>query len=105
MRLIRDMAATAGDVLRLSGDLMRYKVEMEKKLVKRIVGRVMASLAIFLASVVMAGIGVGFFFYGVYVLLAKAISSPGVAGLILGFVLLLVATATAIMGRSILGRS
>lgn len=105
MRLMRDLVATAGDVLRLSGDLMRYKVEMEKKLIKRIVGRVMASLAVFLASAVMAGIGIGFILYGIFVLLAAAMASAAAAGLILGFVLLLVAIATAIMGRSILGRS
>ena len=105
MRLIRDIAATAGDVLRLSGDLVRYKMEMEKKLIKRIVGRVVASVAILLGSAIVAGVGAGFMLYGVFVLLAEAMSSPAAAGLILGFVLLLLAVAAAIMARSILGRS
>ena len=95
---------TLGDVLRLSGDLMRYKVEMEKKLIKRIMGRVTLYLVIFIGSLILGGVGVGFILYGIFVLLAAAIASAAAAGLILGFVLLLMAIATAILGRSLLSR-
>ncbi len=104
MRLIRDLTMTLSDVLRLSGDLMRYKIEVEKKLIKRIIGRVTLYLAIFIGSLILAGVGVGFILYGIFVLLAAAIASAAAAGLIMGFVLLLMAIATAILGRSLLSR-
>jgi len=104
MRLIRDLTLTLGDALRLSGDLMRYKIEMEKKLIKRVIGRLTLYLAIFMGSMILAGVGVGFILYGIFVLLAAAIASAAAAGLIMGFVLLLVAIATAILGRSLLSR-
>jgi uncharacterized membrane protein len=105
MRLIRDLAMTFSDVLRLSGDLMRYKIEMEKRIIKRVVSRLTMYLAVFMASVVLAGVGVGFILYGIFVLLAAAMASAAAAGLIMGFTLLLVAIATAVLSRSLLGRS
>ena len=104
MSVVRDVVVTIGDVLRLSGDLMRYKVQMEKRIIKRVVNRATTYVAVFLASMVLAGIGVGFILYGIFVLLARAINSAAAAGLILGFVLLLTAIATAVIGRSVLGR-
>jgi len=105
MSMVRDVVVTIGDALRLSGDLMRYKVQMETRIIKRVVNRLTTYVAVFLASVILAGIGVGFILYGIFVLLARAINSAGAAGLILGFILLLLAIAMAIMGRSVLGRS
>jgi type III secretory pathway component EscU len=104
MRLIRDLVMTVGDALRLSGDLMRYKVEMQTRIIKRVLNRLTMYVAFFLASVILAGVGAGFILYGIFVLLARAINSAGAAGLILGFVLLLVAIATAITGRSMFSR-
>jgi hypothetical protein len=105
MRLIRDLMRTVGDAVRVSGDLMRYKVEMETKIIKRVLSRLTTYVAIFLASMVLAGVGAGFILYGVFVLLARAINSAGAAGLILGFVLLLAAIVIAITGRSMFSRS
>lgn len=105
MSMVRDVLATLGDALRLSGDLMRYKVQIETKFMKRVVTRATMYLAVFLASVILAGIGVGFILYGIFVLLARAINSAGAAGLIMGFVLLLAAIVTAVVGRSALSRS
>jgi hypothetical protein len=84
---------------------MRYKVEMETKIIKRVLSRLTTYVAIFLASMVLAGVGAGFILYGVFVLLARAINSAGAAGLILGFVLLLAAIVIAITGRSMFSRS
>ena len=105
MSLVRDVLVTMGDVLRLSSDLMRYKVQVEARIIQRVVNRLTTYVAVFLASVILAGTGVGFILYGVFVLLARAINSAGVAGLILGFVLLLIGIATALMARSVLNRS
>lgn len=105
MSVIRDMLVTIGDALRLSGDLVRYKVQMQTRIIKHVMNRLTMYLAVFLASMILAGIGVGFIVYGIFVLLARAINSAGAAGLILGFAMLLVAIAMAVMGRSILSRS
>ena len=105
MSVVRNVLVIIGDALRLSGDLMRYKVQMEKRIVKRVINRLATYVAIFLASVILAGIGVGFILYGIFVLLARAINSAGAAGLILGFILLLLAIAMAVMGRSVWSRS
>ncbi len=104
MRLMRDLAITIGDALRLSSDLMRYRVEMQKKVIQRAVSRVTMYLVVFMASVILAGVGVGFILYGIFVLLAAAIASGAAAGLIMGFVLLLAAISTAVLGRSLLSR-
>ncbi len=105
MSVARDVLVTIGDVLRLSGDLMRYKVQTETRIIKRVVNRLTMYAAVFLASVILAGLGVGFILYGIFVLLARAIESAGAAGLILGFVLLIVAILTAVMGRIVFNRS
>jgi hypothetical protein len=105
MSVVRDVLAALGDTLRLSGDLMRCRVRAEARIIKRVVSRLTTYLTIFLTSVILGGIGVGFILYGIFVLLARAIDSAGAAGLILGFVLLLAAIVTAVVGRHVLHRS
>ncbi len=104
MRLMRDLVMTVGDALRLSSDLMRYRVEMQKRVIQRAVSRLTMYLAVFMASIILAGVGVGFILYGIFILLAAAIASGAAAGLIMGFVLLLVAISTAVLGRNLLSR-
>ena len=105
MSLSRNILITAGDVLRLLSDLMQYKVEAQTKVIKRGIGRLVMCLAVCMASLVLAGAGVGFILYGAFVLVAGAIRSPGAAGLIVGFVVLLVAVVGALAGWSLASRS
>jgi uncharacterized membrane protein len=104
MRVMRDLVMTFGDALRLSSDLMRHGVEIQKRVIKRAVSRLTTYLAVFMVSMILAAAGVGFILYGVFVLLAAAIASGAAAGLIMGFVLLVLAISMAALGRSLLGR-
>jgi len=104
MSLARDLVITVGDALRLSSDLMRYKMMAQTKAIKRSLGRAAICLAACVASLVLAAAGVGFILYGAFVLIARAIRSPGAAGLIIGMVVLLIAVIVAVAGRSLMSR-
>ena len=104
MSLLRDLVVTAGDAMRLSGDLMRYKIEAEKKAFKETTSRVFTSLMLVLTGLVLAGTGAGFLLYGVFVLVARATDSLAAAGLIVGFAILLLAGVFLLAGRSTMTR-
>lgn len=99
MSLLRDLIATAGDALRLSGDLMRYKVEVQAQALKRGVGRLGLCLSLYLAAALVIGTGIGFVLYGVFILVARA-TGLGPAGLIVGVSLLLIAVVLLLAARS-----
>jgi hypothetical protein len=99
MSLLRDLIVTVGDGLRLSSDLMRHKVAVETQALKRTASRMVTFLALALFAVLLAGAGVGFLLYGVFILIAKA-TGLAAAGLIVGFVLLLLAVVVFLIGRS-----
>ncbi|OHB62795.1 MAG: hypothetical protein A2Y77_12240 [Planctomycetes bacterium RBG_13_62_9] len=105
MSVLRDLVITVGDILRVSGDLMRCRLEAEKKVIRRGTSRLMTRLVLGLTSLLLAAVGTGFFLYGAFVLLARATDSPGVAGLIIGFAMLLTAIAVILVGRIVLSRS
>jgi hypothetical protein len=102
MSLMKELVVTIGDALRLSSDLMRHKLAAETNVVKRSARRFLMWLAAFLASLVLAAVGTGFFLYGAFVLLAGAIGIPGVAGLVLSVFIFFVAVIVAMVGRSLL---
>lgn len=104
MSLARDFVITIGDALRLSSDLMRYKMAAQTQVIKRGLGRVAMCFAACMASLVLAAVGFGFILYGAFVLIAKAIRSAGAAGLIIGLVVLLIAVIVAVAGRSLITR-
>jgi len=83
MSLLRDVAATVGDALRLSSDLMQCKLAAQRKTLKRVLGRVFLFLVLSCATLLVVGTGVGFILYGVFILVART-AGVGPAGLILG---------------------
>jgi hypothetical protein len=104
MSLLKDLVATAGDALRLSSDLMRYKLEDKAKAVRQGMRR-MATCAIFgLIALGLAAAGIGFILYGAFYLIAW-VTSPGASGLIVGFAVLIIAGLLALLGCGLLGRS
>lgn len=103
MSLLRDLIVTAGDALRLSNDLMRCKLEVQARAVKRTVRRVGLFLTLAVVAALLAGTGVGFILYGVFVLIARETGLVA-AGLILGFALLLLAAVVFLLGRSMASR-
>jgi len=105
MSVLRDLVITVGDILRVSSDLMRCKLEAEKKVIRRGTSRLIVRLMLGLTSLLLAAVGTGFFLYGVFVLLARVTDSPGVAGLIIGFAMLLTAIVVALVGRMMATRS
>lgn len=104
MSLLRDLAATVGDALRLSNDLMRYKLEVQAQAFKRGVSRMATFLVLLMAAALLAGTALGFLLYGTFIYIAAA-TNPAAAGLIVGFGLLLVAIIVLLVGRSVLRRS
>lgn len=103
MSFLRDMIVTIGDALRLSNDLMRYKLEAQTKALKRGAGRLATYLAFLLIAALLAGTGVGFLLFGIFVYIACA-TGPAAAGLIIGFGLLLLAIVMFLVGRSVAAR-
>jgi len=103
MSLLRDLVVTAGDALRLSSDLMRYKIEAEKKALKHTMRLVTRSLILVLTGLLLAATGVGFLLYGVFVLVAR-VAGPAAAGLIIGVVVLLIASIFLLAGRAVMSR-
>ncbi len=59
MSLLRDLVATLGDALRLSSDLMRYKLEAQTQALKRGAGRLGLCLSLYLAAALVIGDGRG----------------------------------------------
>jgi hypothetical protein len=104
MSLAHDFVKTIGDALRLSSDVMRYKMVAQTRVIKRGVGRVAVCIAACMASLVLAAVGFGFILYGAFVLVAKAIGSAGAAGLIVGLAVLLIAAIVGVVGRSMMAR-
>jgi len=90
MSLLGDLLKTAGDAMRLSSDVMRYKLEAKTRAVKRGIGHILICLAVGLVALAFAGAGIGLLIYGSYVLVANALG-PGPSGLIIGAAALLLA--------------
>jgi hypothetical protein len=103
MSLLRDLVITAGDAVRLSSDLMRYKLETETKAIKRGISRTIAFLAFCLLALLLAAMGFGFILYGAFVLVADK-TGLGAAGLIVGFAVLAFAVLVALVGRGLTSR-
>lgn len=103
MSLLRDTIVTIGDALRLSNDLMRYKLEAQAKALKRGVSRLVMTLAFLMAAALLAGTGVGFLLFGLFIYVASE-TGPATAGLITGLGLLLVAIVLFLVGRSVATR-
>jgi hypothetical protein len=99
MSLLRDLVATLGDAMRLSSDLMRYKLEAQAQAVKRKAGRLGLCLSLYLAAALVIGTGLGFVLYGVFVLLSREVGA-GVAGLIVGGSLGLIAVVLLLAARN-----
>jgi VIT1/CCC1 family predicted Fe2+/Mn2+ transporter len=99
MGIVRDLLMIVGDAARLSESLMQLTFEAPKRAVKQGVGRVITRLVIYASSLILAGVGVGFIVGGGFVLLARVLGSPGIAGLITGFAVLLISLIVAIIGR------
>jgi hypothetical protein len=90
MNLLRDLTITAGDAMRLASDLVRYKIEQQKKTVKRGASRIGICLAVGLVALSFLGAGIGLLIYGSFVMVANALG-PGPSGLIIGAACLLLA--------------
>jgi hypothetical protein len=83
MNLLKDLTITAGDAMRLASDLVRYKIEQQKKTVKRGASRVGICLGVGLVALSFLGAGIGLLIYGAWAMVAYALG-PGPAGLIIG---------------------
>lgn len=83
MSLLGDLLKTAGDAMRLSSDVMRYRLEVKTKAVKRSVSHIAICLAMGLVAFGFVGGGIGLLIYGSFVLVANALG-PGPSGLIIG---------------------
>jgi hypothetical protein len=103
MSLLRDLILTAGDALRLSNDLMRYKLEAQARAVKSTVRRVGLFVTLAVVAALLAGTGVGFILYGIFILVARQ-TGVVAAGLLIGFGLLLLAAIVLLVGRSMASR-
>jgi hypothetical protein len=90
MNLLRDLTITAGDALRLASDLVRYKIEQQKKTVKRGASRIGVCLAVGLVALGFLGAGIGLLIYGSYVMVANQLG-PGPSGMIIGAACMLLA--------------
>ncbi len=99
MSLLRDFVATLGDAMRLSSDLMRYKLDAQTQVLKRKAGHLGLCLSLYLAAALVIGTGVGFVLYGVFILAARAVGA-GLAGLIVGGTLGLIAVVLLLAARS-----
>ncbi len=103
MSLLRDLVITVGDAVRLSSDLMRYKLEAETKVIKRSISHTAVGLVFYLLAFLLAAAGFGFILYGAFVLVAHKTGS-GAAGLIVGFGVLLLAVLVPLVGRGLTSR-
>jgi hypothetical protein len=83
MNLLGDLLKTAGDAMRLSSDLMRYKLETQKRAVKRGVSRIAICAAVGLIALGFVGAGIGLLLYGSYLMVAYKLGG-GASGLIIG---------------------
>ena len=83
MSLLGDLLKTAGDAMRLSSDVMRYRLEVKTRAVKRGVSRIMICLVTGLIALAFVGAGIGLLIYGAFAMVANALG-PGPSGLIIG---------------------
>lgn len=83
MSLLGDLLKTAGDAMRLSSDVMRYKLEVKTRAVKRSISHIVICLVMGLVALGFAGAGIGLLIYGFFILVANALG-PGSSGLIVG---------------------
>ena len=90
MSLLGDLLKTAGDAMRLSSDVMRYKLETKTRAVKRGISHIVICLVMGLVVLGFAGAGLGLLIYGSFVLVAHALG-PGSTGLIVGAAAILLA--------------
>lgn len=104
MSLLRDLVITVGDAMRLSSDLMRYKLEAQTKALKRGLSRGVLFLTLSVIGLLLAGTGAGFILSGIFVYVARE-TGPALAGLIIGLALLVVAIVVFLVGRAVLRRS
>jgi hypothetical protein len=90
MSLLGDLLKTASDAMRLSSDLMRYKLEMKTRSVKRGISRIVICIGMGLVALGFVGGGIGLLLYGAFVMVANELG-PGPSGLIIGAASILVA--------------
>lgn len=83
MSLLGDLLKTAGDAMRLSSDVMRYKLEAKTRAVKRSVSHIAICAAMGLVALGFVGAGIGLLLYGFFVIVANELG-PGPSGLIIG---------------------
>jgi hypothetical protein len=90
MSLLGDLLKTASDAMRLSSDLMRYKLEMKTRSVKRGISRIVICIGMGLVALGFVGAGIGLLLYGSFIMVANELG-PGPSGLIIGAASILVA--------------
>jgi hypothetical protein len=90
MSLLGDLLKTAGDAMRLSSDVMRYKFETKTRAVKRGISHIVICMAMGLVALAFAGAGIELLIYGSFVMVANALG-PGPSGLIIGAAAILLA--------------
>jgi len=90
MSLLGDLLKTAGDAMRLSSDVMRYKLETKTRAVKRGLSRIVICLVMGLIALAFVGAGIGLAIYGSYLMVAHELGR-GPSGLIIGAASILVA--------------
>ena len=83
MSLLGDLLKTAGDAMRLSSDVMRYKLEVKTRAVKRGISHIAICLVMGLVALGFVGAGIGLLLYGSFVMVAHELG-PGPSGLIIG---------------------
>lgn len=99
MSLLHDLVVTLGDALRLTSDLMRRNLEIQRKSIKRAMARIVSAAILMLGAALFGAAGAGFIIYGVFAYIARELGWPA-SGLIVGFGLLVLSLIVFLVGRS-----
>ena len=90
MSLLADLLKTTSDAMRLGSDVVRYKLEVQRRIVQRHASRIGVCLGVGLIALGFLGAGIGLLTYGAFFLVARELGA-GAAGLIVGVASILVA--------------
>jgi hypothetical protein len=90
MSLLGDLLKTTSDAMRLGSDVVRYKLEVQRRAVQRKAGRLGICVGVGLIALGFVGAGIALLVYGAYFLVSLPLG-PGLAGLIVGTASILLA--------------
>ncbi len=103
MNKVKDAVMILKDIGYIFGDLFKVHLDHIFCLYKETLTNVFVWVLLFLASLLLALIALGFILWGAYIQLAM-VTGPGVAGYIVGTFLFLLAIIVFLIGRHKMGR-